>query len=170
MPLQTRQPFRYDNLMLKQELAHLAVFSNLDPAELERIAPLLNLRLFHPDEVIFEQGQVAVYLYILLDGEVVINYKPYDGPPLTVARITPGGVFGWSAALHREVYTSAAVSLTRSEAICLSSLQLKTLCEKYPRTGMVLLEHLADVIAQRLNSTHAQILSILTQGMTLGGD
>lgn len=153
--------------MLKQELAHLAIFKNLDGDELDRIAPLLDLCFFHPDEVIFEQGQLAVHLYILLEGEVMISYKPYDGPALTVARILPGGVFGWSAALRRDIYTSSAISVTRSEAICMSNLQLKTLCEKHPRTGTLLLEHLADVIAQRLNSTHSQILTILTQGMDL---
>ena len=47
----------------------------------------------------------------------------------------------------------------------MSSQQLKILCQKHPRTGTLLLEHLADVIAQRLNSTHSQILTILTQGM-----
>ncbi len=156
--------------MLKQELAHLAIFKNLDGDELERIAPLLNLCFFQPDEIIFEQGQRAVHLYILLEGEVVISYKPYDGPALTVARIVPGGVFGWSAALRRDIYTSAAISISKSEAICMSSQQLKTLCEKHPKTGTLLLEHLADVIAQRLNSTHSQILSILTQGMALDGE
>lgn len=153
--------------MLKQELAHLAIFNNLQGDELDRIAPLLDLCFFQPDEVIFEQGQAAVHIYILLQGEVLISYKPYDGPALTVARILPGGVFGWSAALRRDVYTSAAIAVTKSEAICMSSQQLKTLCEKHPHTGALLLEHLADVIAQRLNSTHAQILSILTQGMDL---
>lgn len=156
--------------MLKQELAHLAIFTNLDGDELERIAPLLNLCFFQPDEIIFEQGQRAVNLYILLEGEVIISYKPYDGPALTVARIIPGGVFGWSAALRRDIYTSAAISVSKSEAICMSSQQLKTLCEKHPKTGTLLLEHLADVIAQRLNSTHSQILSILTQGMALDGE
>jgi CRP/FNR family cyclic AMP-dependent transcriptional regulator len=135
--------------MLKQELAHLTIFKNLDGDELERIAPLLNLCFFQPDEIIFEQGQRAVHLYILLEGEVVI---------------------GWSAALRRDIYTSAAISVSKSEAICMSSQQLKMLCEKHPKTGTLLLEHLADVIAQRLNSTHSQILSILTQGMALDGE
>lgn len=154
--------------MLKYDLAHLAVFKNLSGSELEKIAPMLNLCCFQPGDVIFEQGQVAVHLYVLLEGEVVISYKPYDGPALVVARIAPGGVFGWSAALHRDIYSSAAIAVCKSEAICMSSQQLKTLCEKHPQTGMILLEHLADGIAQRLNSTHSQILSILTQGIDFG--
>lgn len=154
--------------MLKQELSHLEVFKNLDGDELDCIAPLLTVCFFQPDEVIFEKGQPATFLYILLEGEVNISYKPYDGPALNVARISPGGVFGWSAALRREVYSSAAVAAARSEAIRMSSQQLKTLCERHPHTGTILLEHLADAIALRLNSTHSQILAILTQGMDFG--
>lgn len=156
--------------MLMQELSHIAIFQGLDGSELEHIAPRLNLCYFEAGDVIFEQDQTAVNLYILLEGEVVISYKPYDGPPLTVARITPGGVFGWSAALRREKYTSAAISTAKVTAICMSSGELKNLCETNPRTGALLLDHLASAIAQRLNSTHSQILSILIQGMDLKQD
>ena len=156
--------------MLKHDLSNLAIFQGLEGCELEHIAPLVNLCYYGSEDVIFEQDQAAVYLYILLEGEVVISYKPYDGPPLTVARISPGGVFGWSAALRREKYTSAAIAATSVTAICMSSDELKKLCQTNPHTGELLLDHLAAAIAQRLNSTHSQILSILVQGMDIKPD
>jgi len=126
---------------------------------------MLELCYFSPEQVIFEQGQRTEFLYILLRGKVEVRFKPYDGPPLTVTRIDPGGVFGWSTALNRDTYTSSAHAVEKCEAYRLSGTRLQSFCMQEPVTGKILLERLAGVIAERLNNTHAQILSILTQGL-----
>ncbi len=156
--------------MFRQEYAHLAIFEGLSAAQLELLSPLLEICHFPTEETIFQQGQVADYLYILLLGEVVIRYKPYDGPPLTVSRIAPGGVFGWSAALGRQEYTSAAVAAGPCEAYRISGQDLQQLCERHPDAGAMLLERLASVITERLRGTHNQILNILSQGVERNGD
>ncbi len=131
------------------------------------MAPLLEPVDLAKNEVIFEQGRIADHLYILLEGEVVVNFKPYDGPQLTVAHIHPGGVFGWSAILGRQVYTSIALAAVDSVAIRMRGEELRSLCEEKPQTGLAILERLAGVIAERLNSTHAQIFTMLTESMDL---
>jgi CRP-like cAMP-binding protein len=120
--------------------------------------------------VIFEQGASAKYLYILQVGEVLVRFKPYDGPALTVARILPQGVFGWSAALGRDAYTSAAVTALPSEAYRIRASDLRTLCERVPDTGAIFLDRLAGVIAERLQNTHSEILTMLNQGIDRNGE
>jgi CRP-like cAMP-binding protein len=124
---------------------------------------------YHKDYVIFEQGQPADCFYILLSGEVRIRYKPYDGPPLKVSCIEPGGVFGWTAAMRHDVYTSGAMALQDSVAYCMRGASLSVIRAKYPETCQVWLERLASVIAQRLESTHAQVLGMLAQGIERDG-
>lgn len=153
--------------MLKQEYTHLSIFEGLHQGEITLIDPLLEECILHQGETIFEQGQYAIYLYILLKGEVQVSFKPYDGPDLVVARIPPGGVFGWSAVLGRSIYTSQAVALFESIAVRIRGDQLHQFCENNPKIGEVVLERLASVIAERLRSTHTQILSILTEGLEL---
>ena len=149
--------------MFRQDITHLQLFQGLNSQQLSLLEPILEICQFAQDQTIFEQGQQAEYLYILLRGEVVIRYKPYDGPPLTVAHILPSGVFGWSAAMAREVYTSCAVTVAASEAFRISSAQLRSLCECNPEAGQLLLDRLASMIAERLQHTHKQIMSILSQ-------
>lgn len=151
--------------MLRQDLAQMSLFQGLSAAQLSTLDPLLDYCLFLPGTIIFEQGSQADALYLLLVGCVEVIYKPYDGPALTVARITPGGVFGWSAALGRDVYTSSAVAGEAVEAYRLNGQRLHQLCESHPETGVVLLERLASIIAERLSSTYEQILSVLQNGM-----
>lgn len=151
--------------MFRQDYAQLAIFSGMDGNQISQLSPFIVECQFPQDFMIFGQGQPADYLYILLSGEVVIRYKPYDGPPLNVAHIVPGGVFGWSAALQRDVYTSGALAVRPSVACRIRGYNLHVICAQYPETGKILLERLASVIAERLRSTHTQVLGILTQGM-----
>jgi CRP-like cAMP-binding protein len=153
--------------MYEQDMRQMYVFQGLKESQLNQLKPMMELCHFHNEMVIFEQGQAANALYILLEGEVCIEYKPYDGPPLTVARILPGGVFGWSAALKREIYTSGAVAHAESSAYCITSQNLRQICEQDPETGGILIDRLASVIAKRLRNTHLEIFSILSEGMDL---
>ncbi len=154
--------------MFSQDYARLSVFAGLDGDQINQLSQFIDECQFPKDYVIFEQGQPANRLYILLSGEVIIRYKPYDGPPLLVARIEPGGVFGWSAALQRDIYTSGAETVQGTVAYCIRGANLNTLCARYPQTGKIFLERLASVIVERLSSTHTQVLGILTQGIEKG--
>lgn len=156
--------------MFRQDHTQLAIFNGLTSGQLSQLEPFFERVQFKAGQIVFDQGSDANYLYILLTGKVEVVYKPYDGPPLTVARINDGGVFGWSAALGREAYTSAAISTENGEAIRLSAANLHRLCEQSPQIGSAFLDRLAGVIAERIQNTHDQVLAILTQGMDTNSD
>jgi CRP/FNR family cyclic AMP-dependent transcriptional regulator len=155
--------------MFRQEYANLAIFEGLDPKQIGLLTPLMEEVRFPKNAVIFEQGQPTSSLYILLEGEVLVNYKPYDGPPLNVARILPGGVFGWSAAVGHEQYSSGAMAAKDCVAYSIRPESLQKICDCDPDTGGALLERLASVIAERLRNTHASILGIISQGIDPSG-
>lgn len=153
--------------MSNEVYAGLNLFDGLTADQLRNLDSLFLHCSFPSGTTIFNQGQPATNLFIITEGEVEILYKPYDGPPLTVARIQPGGVFGWSSALGRTMYTSSALASSDCSALCIPGTALHNFCERFPETGTLFLERLAGVIAARLNNTHTEILSILTRGMDL---
>lgn len=146
-------------------LHSLPLFAGLDPGDLDLLAGLLRLESYPAGATIFGQGDRATRLYVLLEGKVEIRFKPHDGETLTVTVINDGGVFGWSAALGRKEYTSCAVSVEDSQVLHTEGRHLRELIEKHPNTGIVILDRLAAVIAERLNNTHAQVKSLLANGM-----
>jgi CRP-like cAMP-binding protein len=156
--------------MLRQYFTQLSIFEGLDQKQIELLSPYFEETRLPKGAAIFEQGEVAECLYILLEGEVEVRYKPYDGPPLSVAHIIPGGVFGWSAALGRREYTSGAQAGSDCLVVRVRNESLQRLCESYPDTGGVLLDRLAGVIAERLRNTHASILAMLSQGIDTNGN
>lgn len=155
--------------MLVAELAHVSLFEGLSQDQMALIYPLLELCDYSCDKVIFEQGDAAHYLYIVLKGMVLVRYRAYDGPMITVARSGPGDIFGWSSVLGRPTYSSDAVALEDSIIIRINGKGMQRICENHPDTGVILLERLANVVADHLRNTHDQILDILTQGVEYNG-
>lgn len=156
--------------MRKRHIFNLSIFKGLEPEHENLLVPLITLCHIPQGTTIFKQGQAATHLYVMDGGIVEIIFKPFDGPNLTVSRITRGGVFGWSSTMGRAGYTSAARALIDSEAYRIKGKELQQLCEQFPDTGVVILDRLASAIAEHLECTHNQIMSILNQGMDLGYD
>ena len=140
----------------------LEVFQDLSDDQFAQISSILAYRQIPAGQIIFEQGIEASYLYILLSGKVAIRYKPYDGPPLIVATILQGMVFGWSAALGRRQYTSSAHALEDCTALCITRENFLDICKIDSDTGIIFLERISKNIADRLHQTDNKILSILT--------
>lgn len=155
-------------LMEFTKYASLAFFKGLCTADLEAMAPFFTSSSYVAGTVIFNQGDRAEHLCLVARGEVAIRFKPDDGPTMTVTRVQPGGVFGWSAAVGNLVYTSSAVCSLDSEILCIRGEDLRQLCERNQQIGNVLLGRLSNVIAERQMSQQKPVSSILAGGMRQG--
>jgi CRP/FNR family cyclic AMP-dependent transcriptional regulator len=145
---------------------NLFLFRDLTPDHLRLLHPLFIPCEFTADSVLFEQGDPADNLFAVVSGEVVVNFKPDDGPIIVVARVQPGSIVGWSAALGSRRYTSSAVCTTSTQLLRVRGDDLRRLCLQHPDAGTVFLDRLATVIAERLHSTHDLVLSLLQLGLT----
>jgi CRP-like cAMP-binding protein len=143
------------------------IFHDLDPAQQDLLRALFVARHDPAGTVIFEQGDPAIHLYLIVEGEVNIRFKPDDGPSILVARVKPEGVVGWSAALGSPLYTSSAVCSVDCQMLRVSGRDLRRLCEQHPETGALLLERLAALIAKRLRNTHNHVIALLRQGLQI---
>ncbi len=145
---------------------NLFLFRDLSPEHLKLLLPLFIPCEFTAESVLFEQGDPAENLFTIVSGEVVVNFKPDDGPIIVVARVQPGSIVGWSAALGSRRYTSSGVCTTFTQLLRVRGDDLRRLCLQHPDTGSLILDRLATVIAERLHSTHDLVLSLLQLGLT----
>ncbi len=143
----------------------LAIFEGLSSSQIALLRPLFVPCDFYADEFIFEQGDPADYLYVVVVGEVVVKFKPDDGAHIVVAHVKPGGVVGWSAALGSRSYTSGAMTTTYTQLLRVRGSDLREISRKHPDIGDIILDRLAAVIAQRLSNAHPQIVALLQIGL-----
>lgn len=146
-------------------LENLSLFQGFNAEEKACLRPLFLFSYTPAGTTLFEQGEQAEYLYIVAEGEILIRYKPEDGPVLVLTRVHREGVVGWSAAIGSPIYTSSAVCATHSQLLRVRNEDLRHFAEIYPDTASLLLERLAMVIADRLRHTHPQIMLMLEHGL-----
>jgi SulP family sulfate permease len=139
----------------------IPLFHDLEVEQVALLKPLFEGFNCPPETVIFEQGDLAGYVYLLTKGEVAIRYKPYDGPSLVLTRLRTGDVFGWSALIGSRYYTSSIVSETYVEALRIRGAHLVNLLRENPETGRVILDRLANSVSPRWKNAHEQVESLL---------
>ena len=120
---------------------------------------------FQAGAELFKQNSPAEFLYIVVNGEVVVNFKPDDGPPITVTRAHAGEVVGWSAALSSRIYTSSASAEVYTQLLRVRGSDLRRICRMYPNIGKIVQDCLAAVIVERVRITHAQVVALLELGL-----
>jgi CRP/FNR family transcriptional regulator len=130
------------------------------------LSPLFETFSCQPGTTIFQQGDQAEFLYLVIDGKVDMSFKPYDGIPITISHVGKGGLFGWSALVGSEKYTSSAVAIENVEAVRVHGSDLRKFCQEHPEAGKDILERLADGVSSRWKDAHKQVKSILFQRMS----
>ena len=143
----------------------VALLKKLDEEQRELLRSLFEEVSFQNGTVIFQQGKSAEYLYLVINGMVDMSFKPYDGIPLTVSHVGKGGLFGWSAVVGSEKYTSSAIAIEDVMAFRMKGNELRKLCVEHPEAGKVILARLADGASSRWKDAHKQVQSMLVQGM-----
>jgi CRP-like cAMP-binding protein len=101
----------------------------------------------------------------VIDGTVDMSFKPYDGLPMTVSHIGKGGLFGWSAVVGSEKYTSSAIAIDAVNAFRVRGSELREFCIANPEAGKTVLERLANGASSRWKDAHRQVQAILLQGL-----
>ena len=143
----------------------VAIFKGLGKDQIELLKPLFESFSCPTGTIIFQQGEQAEFLYLLIEGIVDMSFKPYDGIPITVSHVGKDGLFGWSAVVGSEKYTSSAVAIEAVEAFRVHGSELRKFCREHPEAGKVILERLADGVSFRWKDAHKQVQSMISQGM-----
>ena len=139
----------------------VGIFSELDENQLSLLNPLFEHFSCRAGEVIFQQGASADFLYLVVRGVVDMSFKPHDGSPMTISHVGKGSLFGWSAVVGSERYTSSAIAIEDVEAYRVHGDDLRTFCAEYPEIGKYILESLADGVSSRWKDAHKQVKAIL---------
>jgi len=146
---------------------HLTLLQDLPREQAAQVRSVFVPVIRAAQEQLFDQGEPAEYVYIVAEGEVQIWYKPDDGQRILLARVRQNGVVGWSTVLGNPAYTSSACCATDCVLLRASGRDLRQLCEQHPQTGRAVLVRLARMVAERLQITHQNVLSLIEQGMRI---
>ncbi len=151
--------------MLKNNDLQLKLFDGFSQDELDELKSIIETLHFAAGDTVLRQNQQAVHLFIVVCGEVEIHHVPYDGPSLSIGKLSSGGVFGWSSILGRKSYSSSVIVTADCQVYRIPAYKLQRFCEHHHESGVVLLEKIATSVAQQPARIHDQIMQMIRYTM-----
>ena len=155
--------------MVTSILEGLSFFKGLTKEDMQYLSPFFSQESYCAGQEIFKQDETAEFLYLLCEGNVIIQYKPEDGPTMKVTQIKSGGVFGWSAAMGNVAYTSGAKCIEDSKTLRMRGSDLQYLNSNYPELGKIISDRLAAVISERWQNRQSQVISLISRFISQTG-
>lgn len=135
------------------------VLNVLSDEELERLIPLLSEREFKPRQVLFQAGDPAERVYLLLKGRVKIYQVAENGKEIILDVVGKGGVVGDMAIVEDGERIACAAAIDDTVAVSISWEDFSHLVQQSPRLGFAMME----LMARRLAGMQRTFLNIVSK-------
>ncbi len=137
-------------------------FVPMNEEQLARLAGISEEEDYQQGEVIFNEGDPADKLYLILSGAIELQMCiDVLDRMIPVDVLGPGEVVGWSTLVSPYRYTASGEARTSTRVVAVDSAALRRLAEEDPSLGYHLYRQVASVIAQRLRDTRLRLASLL---------
>jgi hypothetical protein len=141
-------------LLLKS--AHL--FAGLESEELAALAEITPEKEFAAGEIIFEEGQPGVFLYILIHGKVEVFHRT-NSDEYSIATLGEKECFGEMAILNDEPRSASVRALEPTQVLKLDRNSFRELITERPEISFAIFKILSDRLKQKnLESEQASAL------------
>src|SRR5262245_11642584 len=140
-------------------VAHLPLFAGLTADELDALLKEARAIRHPKNSHVFEQGEEAHTLFVLLHGHVRAEKTTPDGKQIVVRYVSAGEVFGVAQAIGLKRYPATAVAAVDSVSMAWPSTAWPRLVAQHPRLATNTLQ----TVGERLQDAHTRIIEMSTE-------
>lgn len=113
-------------------LGPIALFADLDPPELARLAAAASARRLFRNDILFSEGDPADELFVILAGRVAIANRSPEGRESLVALMEAGDVFGEMGLFDEMGRSAQARALEPSQVVAIPYEPVRDIYESRP--------------------------------------
>jgi CRP-like cAMP-binding protein len=132
------------------------VFKSVPPRELEALAAVARQESYRARDVIFTEGEPALWFCLVRSGHVKIVRAARGGRDVVLELLGPGEPFGGVAVMERRDYPASAQATEATVVLKLPRDPLIALSERYPSV----VREMALMIGRRLRGAHDSVASL----------
>ena len=132
---------------LHEVLAQLAVFENLDRAEIEVLAVGASERTFAPGEQLYSEGDAPGGMFVVLDGAVELIAAFAGGVERVFGTVRSGQVLGLLSVIDDGVRPATARALESTRVLAMDRATIADLRDKAPMTWAKIISKLGNQLA-----------------------
>lgn len=146
--------------ILLKRLQSFDFLQGLDATSLDRLAQNATWKVFHPDAVVFWEGDLESNLYFLQYGSLKVLKTAPDGRTQVLRFIDAGEIFNEVGVLARRPNPATAIALEESGIWLIPRSALEEIVLAHPVVALQIIENMADKIIELV--TLAADLSLKT--------
>lgn len=134
------------------------IFKGLDPDCLEALARISEVKTWQEGDLIFSRGEAAEAIYLILAGEVLLEWASAGKGELTVQRLKPGDILGYSWLLAANSWQLDARATGKVEAVLMNAASVRAKCEEDHDFGYEFMKRYSLELIKRLRESRSQML------------
>jgi len=144
-----------------KDLKEADLFKGLNAKQLQLVGKHFTEENFQIGNMIFSQGSPALNLYILLEGEVTLGIKAKGEIDITAYSVGKRGeTFGLSSLIKPYRNNVSATCIKKTRVLSIDGEILRKILKQNSKMGIQIMERVAEVYFNRLNSTRAMITNL----------
>ena len=137
------------------------LFENLNESHLNVILSRSSVESLTEGKTIFQQGEDAKRLYVLIQGAVDLTAKAQEQIDFMTSKIErEGAVFGTASLMEPFRYNVSATCLKPSKVLVIDASFIQKMMEEDPRMGMEMMKKLASIYFNRLNDLRSGVSNL----------
>lgn len=155
------------NAFIIQEIQNIPWFNELSSTQVEKLAEIARIESVDPGEELFKEGDRPDTLYVVLDGEIVLeNYIPSVGKHF-LAKAEPLDVVGWSSLtpVVRQRSVTARVCQP-SRVLAIQGEALFHLCETDHDLGFLVMRRVSNIVASHYLNSRLHLYDLIRNSST----
>jgi len=143
-------------------LKRTELFEALEEPQLNTLLLHASVESFPEGKTIFNQGEKAVRLYVLVEGAVDLTVKTGEKIDFMTSKIEKeGAVFGMPSLIEPFRFNVTAICSKPSKVLVLDANHIKKRIEEDPKMGMEVMKKLASIYFNRLNDLRSGVSNLL---------
>ena len=149
-------------------LKEASLFHGLLAEELEQIQKLCEVRNIKEGTPLFEAGESADYLFLVLEGQIELRFKVvYFNAAIEIPleNKNSGEAFGWSALIEPYTYTLSAFAAKDCRLLQLRGRDIEKLCAENSHLGYVVMNNVAKLIGRRFSALEKALVAEIQQSL-----
>ena len=143
-------------------LKRTELFEALEESQLNALLLHASVESLPEGKTIFNQGDKAVHLYVLVEGAVDLTIKTGEKIDFMTSKIEKeGAVFGMPSLIEPFRFNVTAICSKPSKVLVLDAHHIKKRIEEDPKMGMEVMKKLASIYFNRLNNLRSGVSNLL---------
>ncbi|MEZ4648049.1 MAG: Crp/Fnr family transcriptional regulator [Candidatus Eisenbacteria bacterium] len=129
-------------------LRRTALFQKLDDTEARALEKIATVRKVEKGAALFQEGDPATGIYVLLDGRMKIAKETADGKVYVLHFVAPGQLFAEAAAFELGEFPASAIALEPSEVAFFPRSEFLELIREHPMISLKVISGLSRWIRE----------------------